>query len=283
MTDKHAETNSPSIQLLAVDLDDTLLTEELTISEANRNALLKAEEMGIRVLLATGRVPESMNKFTAELGMTEREGYIIAGNGTLLIRSDTGEEVFRKTLPINDAIHAFRYLDLHDIPVMVYHGETISASRENRWIDEDCRLSGLRKVIIEDYETFLKENPQLKILIPGEPEEIARLEVVLKKQLGHMFHIIISKPFFLELLPVDADKGKALEYLADNLNIPASRVMSIGDSMNDLGMIEYAGTGVAVGNAIPRIKEAADYVLDKTHNEDAVAEAARLFIFNLKE
>ena len=282
MIDNNAKEQLSPVKILAVDLDDTLLTEDLTISEPNRKALKRAEDAGVTVLLATGRVPESIYRFTAELGMTNREGYLITGNGTLLTRSDTGEEIFRITLPVKDAVAAFRYLDSKEIPAMVYHGEAIYASRENQWIDEDCRLSGLRKVIIKDYERFLKENPQLKILIPGDPEEIARLEVILKKQLGHRFHIIISKPFFLELLPPDADKGKALEFLANKLNVPSAQVMAIGDSMNDLGMIEYAGIGIAVGNAVLKIKDAANYVIDKTHNEDAVAEAVRLFIFNSK-
>ena len=79
---------------------------------------------------------------------------------------------------------------------MVYHRDTISASRENRWIDEDTRLSGLKKVIVDDYESFLRNNPQLKILIPGEPDEIIKLEMVLKKRVRSQIPYNYFKTFF---------------------------------------------------------------------------------------
>ena len=104
MAEKNAESRKLPVKLLAVDLDDTLLTDELSISGRNREALLEAERRGVIVLLATGRVPESMLRFAGELGMLEREGYLISGNGTLLTRSDTHEVLFRKTLPVEERI-----------------------------------------------------------------------------------------------------------------------------------------------------------------------------------
>ena len=267
-----------NIQLLAVDLDDTLLTDEFTISCKNKNALLQAEDAGVTVVLATGRPLESTLRYAEEMGMMSRESYLITGNGTLLIRSDTRQELIHHNLPMKESLDAIRYLKKRNIPVMIYHKGTISVSQENRWVDEDCRISGFKKVIIDDYESFIRDASPQKILIPGDPDYILELESVLREQFGNVFHIFTSKPFFLEFIPKEADKGIALQYLATHLCIPQSSVMAIGDSMNDLGMITYAGVGVAVGNAHIRIKNVASSVTSSTHQDDAVAEAVRRYI-----
>jgi Cof subfamily protein (haloacid dehalogenase superfamily) len=272
-----AETRPP-IRILAIDLDDTLLHEDLTLTPANRDALRQAEDAGVAVLLASGRVPGSMYRYAKELGMLEREGYMIAGNGTLLIRTDTGEELVRQTLPVEEAAAAFREIHKLGHPVSVYHQDTIYASRDGRWVEEDCRLSGFKKVIVEDFAAFIRESHPLKLLIQDDADIIARLEPQLKERYGDIFHIITSKPFFLELLPKTADKGSALRYLAEYLQIPSSQVMAIGDSINDLGMIRFAGIGVAVGNALPEVKAAASVVLDTHHSDNAVAEAVETYI-----
>ncbi|TVQ37600.1 MAG: HAD family phosphatase [Spirochaetaceae bacterium] len=269
---------SPEIRLLAVDLDDTLLRDDLTISVRNKRALTAAEDTGVTVLLASGRVRQSMLPYARQLGMLDREGYMISGNGTLLTRSDTGEELTCLRLSVDDAVRAYREIDSAGFPVQVYIGDTAYASRRDPWVDEDCRCSGLRKRVVSRYEQFLHSIEVLKLLIPADPHRIPALQQRLRTRLGDRVNLVTSKPHFLEILPPGADKGSALAHLGDMLSVPRENVMAIGDGMNDVGMIQYAGVGVAIRNAVPDVAERADWVTAGTNEEDGVAEAIERFI-----
>ncbi len=269
---------SKAIQLLALDLDDTLLQDDLTISERDKNAILAAEHAGVQVLLASGRVREAMEYYAEELGMQERPGFMISGNGTLVTRSDGGEEIMRACLETELAVAAYRVIEEAKLPAEVYIDDTACASRDSYWVDEDCRFSRLKKRIVPEFEELLRSIPVSKMLIPGDPEQLARLKPRLEQEFGGRFDTVISKPFFLEILPKDVDKGSALRRLAEQLGIARERVMAIGDAMNDAGMLGFAGIGVAPANAVPELKALADWVTAADNQNGAVAEAIHTFI-----
>ncbi len=278
---KHSQASHLGLQirLLAIDLDDTLLRDDLTISRRNKQALIAAEDSGVAVLLASGRVRESMLPYARELGMLDREGYMISGNGTLLTRTDSGEELLRTAHSSADAVRFYREIDAAGFPVEVYVGNTACVSRDDPWVDEDCRCSGLQKRVVPEYEQFLRSIGEVpKLLIPADPQRLPALQQRLRQRLGSEFNLVTSKPYFLEILPAGSDKGSALAHLAAILSITRQQVMAIGDSMNDAGMIGYAGVGVAVSNALPEIVAMADWVTRATNQQDGVAEAVERFI-----
>lgn len=268
-----------AVRLLAVDLDDTLLREDLSISEENRRSLIAAEEAGVTVLLASGRVPEAMETYADILRMRERPGYLISNNGCTITRSDTGETIYHKEIDGKTAVRVHRIAKAAGFPTEIYRGRNICVDRDNSWTDLDSRLSGLSKLVVPAYEELLLAGPPVKMVIPGEPPKVARLEEELKREFGGSLSIFISKPYFLEVLPHDADKGIALAWLAGRLGIEREQVMCIGDSNNDLGMIRWAGIGVAMANANETVKRAARHVTGNTNEEHGVAEAVQRFVF----
>jgi Cof subfamily protein (haloacid dehalogenase superfamily) len=268
-----------TIRLLAVDLDDTLLREDLTVSEENRQALLEAEDAGVTVLLASGRVMEAMKKYAQLLGMTERPGYLISNNGCTISESHTGEIIYRRWIESEVAAAVYRAAKEEGFPVEVYRGDTICTDQDNKWTDLDSMLSGLKKRVLPDFEESLLREAPVKMVITGEPEEIALFEPRLKKLFGEKSTIFISKPFFLEVLPPDTDKGIALAHLAQLLAVPRESVMAIGDSYNDLGMIQWAGVGVAMINGIEAAKAVARYTTLHDNEHHGVAEAVHQFLF----
>ncbi len=135
----------------------------------------------------------------------------------------------------------------------------------------------MKKKIINNYEEFLNDAP-IKFVIPGNPEKLIELELILKEKFKDRANIFISKPYFLEVMNIDADKGYALEYLMKLMNIENNNVMAIGDAMNDYGMINFAGTGVAMINAIDEIKSIANITTTKNNNESGVAEIVNKYI-----
>jgi Cof subfamily protein (haloacid dehalogenase superfamily) len=266
------------IQLLALDLDDTLLRADLTISPRNREALRAAEDKGVRIVLASGRAVPAMERFAEELGMFERPGYMISDNGStvtstlpraLLLQHTLDQTLFRKLL------EAFEVLDL---PVQVYRDRTILVTRENAITGSDMKLSGFNREIVPNLADigFLPT----KLVIPGDPELLPTALSVIRTTFGGQVNAFISKPYFLEVLPAQADKGTSLAYVARSLGIPAEAVMAVGDAANDLGMIRYAGWGVAMSNGIDEVRRAARIVSQRSHDDDGVAEIVEAYVLN---
>jgi hydroxymethylpyrimidine pyrophosphatase-like HAD family hydrolase len=117
-----------------------------------------------------------------------------------------------------------------------------------------------------------------KLLIPGDPLILSPLEKLLRNYLGDDMTIFTSKPYFLELLPPNTDKGTALARVAQQLGIPREEVLAIGDSMNDEAMIRWAGVGVAMANGDDRIKSMASMVTDKSNDDDGIADLIERYL-----
>lgn len=260
-----------NIKLLALDLDDTLLRDDLTISFHTKNVLKKVEELGVIVMLASGRSPNAMDRYARDLGMHKRPGYLVCNNGTTIIESHTGKVVKEFFLPIEAALAVYDLVDAEGFPVQIYEDGTIYVSRRNEYADIDQKLTGQRQVVVDNFRAFLAAGAQ-KMVVPGDPALLKPLEILLKTFIGDRVTIFTSKPYFLEILPPATGKGEALAIVAQMLGIDRNQVMAIGDSMNDESMIRWAGFGVAMANGDPRIKALAKAVTARTNEEDGVAD-----------
>lgn len=260
-----------AIRLIALDLDDTLLRHDLTISRRTRSALKKAEAKGCTVVLASGRAPLAMERYAKELGLHKRPGFIVSNNGVTVLKSDTGEIVKETRLPTDAALAVFDLVEAEGLPVQVYEGDTIYVSRRNEFADQDTKLTGFRQVVVENFRGMIAAG-QLKLVIPGDPMILRPLETILKTYIGDRVTIFTSKPYFLEILPPATGKGEALSFVCDLLGLDRQSVMACGDSMNDESMIRWAGVGVAMLNGDERIKSIASFVSARTNEEDGVAD-----------
>jgi len=268
-----------AVRLLALDLDDTLLRSDLTISYQTRNAIKKAEEAGVIVVLASGRIPAAMDQFAGLLGMHKKTGYLICNNGTLIQESHTGKIVYEIRMDVKTALTAFDLADAEGFPLQIYEDDIMYVSRHNEYTGYDQKLTGLRQVVVENFRGMVGGGCH-KLLIPGDPKLLVPLESILRTYLGDSITIFTSKPYFLEILPANTNKGTALEKVADFLGINQKDVMAIGDSMNDEAMLKWAGMGVAMANSDERIKNIADLVTTRDNDDDGVAEVIEKYILS---
>ncbi|HUW69595.1 MAG TPA: Cof-type HAD-IIB family hydrolase [bacterium] len=259
------------VQLIAIDLDDTLLTPDLTIHPANLLSVRHALSVGINVILASGRTIESMTGFAEELGLPGRGLPMICVNGSEIRDVDSGAIIRRKTLSREACLVAIRELESHGLPAQAYDDDGIIASRRNDWTDRDCQITGLSARIARSPEEIASE-PRSKLLSAGTPEQVARFAPLLREKLAGIAEILISKPYFIEILPPGADKGEALAWVAQTRGISRQNVMAIGDSGNDVGMVSWAGLGCAPADARPEVIAAARHVSSLPHDKGAVAE-----------
>jgi Cof subfamily protein (haloacid dehalogenase superfamily) len=263
--------------MLAIDLDDTLLRSDLTISFRTRNAIRKAEALGCVVVLASGRIPSAMEQFARLLGLHKRPGYLICNNGTMIQESHTGKVIYEVRIKADIALTAYDLAAAEGFPVQIYEDDIMYISRPNEFADYDQKITGLRQVVVENFRAMVG-NGCYKLLIPGDPLILKPLEHILKTYIGSESTIFTSKPYFLEILPVNTDKGTALARVAEAAGIPQQAVLAIGDSMNDEAMIRWAGVGVAMATGDDRIKDIATLVTDKSNDDDGVADLIERYI-----
>jgi len=264
------------VRLLALDLDDTLLRSDLSISFHTRNVVRKAESRGITVALVSSRSPASLEHFSALLGLNKRPGYIIANNGAVVLESRTGEILHEVKIPAAAALLVFDLADAEGFAVQIFDGDVMYISRPNEYAEYDQKITGQRQVVVEDFRSMVAAGCY-KMLIPGDPMILEPLALLLES-LSEGAAIQASKPYLLEVLPGGVDKGSALSFLAGKLSIRREEVLAVGNSMSDEPMLRWAGFPVAMLNADSRLKEIAALVTKKSNDEDGVAEVIERYI-----
>ena len=267
------------IRILALDLDDTLLRSDLSISHRTWQAIKRTEQLGVTVVLASGRIPEAMEHSSRLLGLDKRPGYLVSNNGALIEESNSGCIIHEAPLEPSLALAICDLADAEGFAMQLYQDDIMYISRQNEYSNHDQRVTGIRPVVVENFRAMVKEGCY-KLIIPGEPKILTHVESIIKTYLGDNITLFTSRPYFLEIMARNTNKGTALAKIAKILNVSADEVMAIGDSMNDEAMIRWAGTGVAMANADNRIKSIATFVTDHSNDEDGVADVIEKYFFD---
>ena len=276
--------SSPKYKLVVSDLDGTLLVNS-HLPEFNLNSIKKIREKGVKFCIATGRTIQSTRYILKELDSYNKENeYSIVFNGCTIIENKDNKILYFKGIEYEIANKLFEIGKKYNVMLLVY---TIDAcyvwkSYENevkRQEKLDEKLTFMTDLNID----FIKEKkiPVTKIIFGSEDNKYL-LEI--KKELDKIFKDDISISFssevYLEINSNNVNKGIALEWLSNYLKININETIAIGDNNNDLSMIEKAGLGICVQNAIDNIKSKAKYVTEKKFDEGAVKEVLDKFILS---
>lgn len=266
------------IKLVAIDLDGTLLNSQKEISLRNKQALMAAKQAGVKVVICTGRPLAAIGPYLEELGLQEEGDYSITFNGGLVQKNDTGA-IIEKTLMPLEAIHElYQLATTLNMPFDVLSDEVVmqlpSAS------NYPSIYSSLNKLLtFESYklEELTPNRIYNKVVVAIDEAYLNERIKEIPASFYERFEIIKTRNNLLEFMPKGITKAYGISLLAKDLGIRAEEIMTLGDEENDLPMIEYAGLGVAMANAIPLVKEAADVVTD-TNDQDGVAKAVEKYI-----
>ncbi len=266
------------MKLIALDLDDTLLTKRTAISDYTVSVLRAVMQKGITVVLASGRNRFGMNPFARRIGLDTVSSYLICNNGSQIIESDTAKERFGHCIEPALALKIFDKIEAYNLSCHLYVENLLYAAKDSVFLHNDSHLTQLKPVIPEHFRDVLQKEPVYKMLIPADPAIISKVAPEFKTAFEKQVTVFISKPYFLECIPHHTGKGEALLELAEWLHIERESVMAFGDSMNDETMIRLAGYGVAMKNGLPAIQACADAVTDYTNDEDGVARFLEEFL-----
>ena len=262
------------IRCIAIDLDDTLLGSDLKISAENKQAIRRAIAAGVKVLLASGRMVQSMRPYAEELKL---DVPLIAYNGAIIQEAISGKILYHRPVPTPEALKLVPYFRAAQIHLNAYINDELYMDKLTEWGKRYAANAGVTAHPIGDLCEYLQQ-PSHKMLGVGEIEGIDAIQAQLKKDFGETVQFIKSKPTYLEILAPDVSKGLALQEVATNWGLDASEVMAIGDAPNDLSMVAWAGVGVAIGNAAEVVKAKAKMVV-ADHNHNGVAEAINKAVF----
>jgi Cof subfamily protein (haloacid dehalogenase superfamily) len=286
------------IQLLALDLDGTLLNSRGKIPVENLRAIQKAEEMGVLVTIATGRRFRDARPVGLEIDLNAP---LICHNGALLKYVETLENVAVSLIPHETLYEILRVGNEFGADAMMScdpHGKGVlyydRVSEENlplqSYISWSKTLHGADAeeaiLHVPNLEDILEDNETVHVSFSGACAPMLDLQKVLETELHTTANILATVyPHLdftlLDILPSDASKGIGVEKLAIMNKLSAENVMVIGDNFNDLEMLEYAGTPVVMGNASPELLENSNYFQTLSNDENGVASAIERFIIKL--
>lgn len=266
------------MKLIAVDLDGTLLKSDGSISLENKEALNRAKNLGIKVVICTGRPLLSVATILDEMNLREPGDYVITYNGGLVQKADTGEILSEKSLTKADAVELYNLSKSLNLPCNLLDLDNIyelpyPKDRESWYSSTKPALPFVTTTLEE-----LPDDSRFNKIIFCYEEKVLNEEIKgIPPEFYEKFTIMKSRPILIEMMNNEVDKGKGIEILCHLLGFQANEVMAFGDEANDHAMIEFAGMGVAMGNATTALKEVADYITD-TNDNHGIAQAIKKFI-----
>lgn len=263
------------IELLALDLDGTLMDEAMTIHDRVRQAVTQAQDHGVTVTLATGRMLESTVPFALHLAI---QAPLICYQGGLIQAPDAPAPLYRATMDpdlVRDVLAWQAEFGWH----MVLYADDALFIAERQYPESFYRdLLGANLQWADDLVSVLEQHEPIKFLFIAEATQADGIETAMRHRFeGHM-EIVRSHANFVEGNPLGVSKGEALRRLADYLRIPQDRVMAIGDQGNDVSMIGWAGLGVAMGNSSPSAKAVADWIAPTVMDNGAAVAIERFVL-----
>lgn len=259
-------------KLLVLDIDGTLLNSNNQISDRTIASLIKVQEMGVRIVLASGRPTYGILPIAKLLKLGNYGGYIISYNGGQIINAQNGEILFERRINPEMLPSIEHKAEKYGFPLFTYHDEAIiTNTANNKHIEREASINNLN-IIVEPHLSIAVDFAPCKcVLVSDDDEALKDLESHWKKRLSGSLDIYRSEKFFLEVAPSGIDKAATLSVLLELLSIPQEEVMAIGNGVCDVSMLQIVGFGVAMKNAQHSVKACADQVTD-SNDDDGVAQ-----------
>lgn len=264
------------IKLVAIDLDGTLVDDKKVLSIENIQAIKKAKEKGVYVILATGRPIEGLRKYYDLMYVETLNDYACTFNGAICLDVTNDKQIHQSFIKGSDVHLLAKEIDKLNLGMHILTNRGCITPENNQYIDLERSLNG-----IPLYEESLYDIPSdydvIKFMIGDEPTKLDEAIPNIPKYLYDKYNVVKSAPFYLEFLNKNCDKWVGILKIAEYLNIKQEEIMCIGDADNDLEMIKNAGLGIAMENAFESVKKHAKFIT-KSNNESGVAYAINKFI-----
>ncbi|MBF2465585.1 HAD family phosphatase [Listeria welshimeri] len=273
-------------QAIILDIDGTLLNDDKKISPETKKALITAQQNGVKLILASGRPTTGMHLYAEQLEMKKYHGLLVSYNGAKVVDCQTKEELFNQTLTIAEGKAVLEHMKQFEVKVMIdkddymyvnnvydcyipYKGEEINI------IQYESRGGNFKLCEKEDLAAFLDYRIN-KILTAGDPDYMQKNYQAMMAPFKNTLNCVFTADFYFEFTAKNIDKAKALDTVLTPMGIHAENIIAFGDGHNDITMVKYAGTGIAMDNAVPELKAVANSIT-LSNNKDGIAHVLNNF------
>ena len=284
-----------NIQVIAMDMDGTLLHKDNTISKQTKKQLIRLQKQGVKLVLASGRSYTRLMRYAKELKMDVYGGYLIEVNGVAIYDFKEKKRYIDGRMPISNAKELFHYFSKWNVEYLGYMDEGVFDYNPESLLEEKRRYR-VEHHILDDFPwtsgtfhflaDFRDGYPDIRTIMSADEitEELNKVVItyhadvlneivkIARKELGDRYWLGLTSDRWLEISMPTVTKGQGLEKLSKITNIPLEQMMAFGDGENDIDMLQKAGLGIAMGNALDTVKEAAD-ACTCTNNEDGIYHA----------
>lgn len=264
------------IKLVAIDLDGTLLRSDKCLSPANAQAIADVISRGVHVVLASARPPRGVRDIYHRLSLDTLQ---VNYNGALIHDMPRDEHIFHQPMPVELASEIIRFAREMD-PEIIVNVEILDKWYTDRV--DDALPTETGKLFPPDHigplDSFMNK-PVTKLMLAAEPKRLAPVHQAVSDKFADQVMIAISDDYLIQLAHKQVDKASALAFVAKRYGVPRENVMAIGDAQNDLGMVRWAGLGVAMANGWDQLKQAAD-VVAPANDDDGVAHVLKQYILD---
>lgn len=270
------------IQLIAIDLDGTLLRDDKTMSKENAKALEEAIQQGVQVVICTGRTLPSIEYLFDQLPKGHGDEYLVLQNGAVVHQLPDFNIVHETSLSQSDRQAIYDVFKEHrsdEVQIVGFDADKlylVDDTMANVTVENDAKILST-EITKASFEEIFQLETLYKFVAFSEIKYIDEFLAKIPTTLYDEVHIVRSLPVAIEFIPKLANKANGLKALLKQLDIKAENIMTIGDELNDLEMVDMAGLGVAMENGHPDVRAVADEIT-LSNNNDGVAHAIRRFV-----
>ncbi|WP_195599113.1 Cof-type HAD-IIB family hydrolase [Longibaculum muris] len=270
-----------AIKVIIMDVDGTLTNSKKVVTPKTKEALLKAEEKGAILILASGRPTSGLMDLARELKMDQYQGLLVAYNGSKVIDCKTNETLFNQALSVEEGKAVLEHMKKFErVRPMIDKGEYMYVNNVyDNWItwkgepfdviQYESRGGKFKLCEVDDLAAFV-DFPLNKILTTSDPEYLQAHYQEMMEPFKDTLSCMFTGDFYFEFTAQGIDKAKALDTVLSPMGYRREEMIAFGDGHNDASMVNYAGIGVAMANAVDDLKGIADEVT-LSHDEDGIA------------
>lgn len=271
--------NTADIRLILLDIDGTLTNSKKQISPQTKETLLKAQVHGVTLALCSGRPEQGLYRWAEELEMTTHGGLFVCFNGGKVINCQTKEVLYNQPILVPDAKAVLEHVKQFDVVPTVTKGEYMYVTNvfnhdlhiphQVNILEYESRGNGYLLCEVRDLAEFVDFDIN-KILLYGQPEYLKANYQKISEPFADRLNAMFTAPIYYEFTAKNVDKATALHAALTPLGYKPEEMIAFGDAQNDISMLQYAGIGVAMGNAVDEVKEIADEIT-ASNDEDGIA------------
>lgn len=269
-----------NIKVIIMDVDGTLTNSEKIVTDKTRNALIKAQELGVRLVLASGRPTSGLLDLAKELKMHENNGLLVSFNGSKVVDCENNNVLFNKTMRVEEGQAVLEHMKKFDVKPMIDKGDymyvndvfnnTINYNGGPFNIIHYESRGGKFKLCEKDDLAAFADYPLNKILTAGDPEYLQANYKEMMEPFKDTLNCMFTAAFFFEFTAKGIDKAKAIDTVLIPMGYKREEIIAFGDGHNDASMVKYAGIGVAMDNAVDELKAIADEIT-LSNEDDGIA------------